>query len=259
MKERNKMFPARNINPLKVLSLIKLNTGKRTLTLYLKWFILRRLESLPFIRTAVEYLQVVESANLTKKREKTFIERISNHPGIYIDIGAHNGDTIYWARKAAMVIAIEPDTRCLPRIVAVARKLKLKNFKLFTRVVGDGEEVEFAITAEGAINTGVNKLMEIRKHSVIKKIKTKAYRLDELLECLELPRPVLIKIDAEGMEPLVLDGANKILRCYKPTLLIETHMNFSECLQRLEMLKVEIVEVIKRNNNQVYIVAESRE
>jgi len=245
--------------PLKILSLIILNIKRRTLTLYFKWFVLRRLIVVPFLRTAIEYLQVVESAKLTKKREKIFIERIFNHLGTYIDVGANVGDTIYYARNATMIIAIEPDKRCLPKILAVAKKLEFKNFKLFSVVVGDGNEVEFALTAEGAINTGVNRLMELRKHSVIKKIKTKTYKLDDLLEGMELVKPVLIKIDTEGMEHLVLDGADKTIRHYKPTLLIETHMNLVECLQKLELLKYEIVEVKKRNDSQYYIIAESRE
>ena len=76
------------------------------------------------------------------RNERVFIERISRYLGTYIDVGAHIGDTIYWARKAAMVIAIEPDPRCLNQIGTVARKLKLRNFKLFAKVVGDGRELD---------------------------------------------------------------------------------------------------------------------
>jgi FkbM family methyltransferase len=247
-----------NINLLKVFSLIRQNTKRRTLRLYLKWFILRRLRLLPLIRTAVEYLQIVESAKLTAKREMAFIERISRHQGTYIDVGAHIGDTIYWAQKATMVIAIEPDPRCLNQIITVARKLKLRNFKLFARVAGDGEELEFAITAEGVINTGVNRLMDQRRQNITKVVKTKSYRLDELLNGINLPTPVLIKIDAEGMEPQVLDGAYKIIRDYKPTLLIETHMNTDECLRKLETYNYIVVEMIKRNNVVTHIIAETK-
>jgi len=97
-----------------------------------------------------------------------------------------------------MVIAIEPDPRCLNQIGTVARKLKLKNFKVFAKVVGDERELEFAVTAEGTINTGVNELMDLRRQSIIKIVKTKSYRLDELPDSINLPTPVLIKIDAGG-------------------------------------------------------------
>jgi FkbM family methyltransferase len=247
-----------NINPLKVFSLIRQNTKRRTLRLYLKWFILRRLRSLPAFREVAEYLQVVESAKLTAKRERIFIERISRHLGTYVDVGAHIGDTIYWAQKAAMVIAIEPDPRCLNQIRTVARKLKLRNFKVFAKVVGDGREVEFAVTAEGSINTGVNELMDLRRQSIIKIVKTKSYRLDELLDSINFPTPVLIKIDAEGMEPQVLDGAQRIIRYYKPILLIETHMNVDECLRKLEAYDYIVVKMVKRNNVVTYIIAEPK-
>jgi hypothetical protein len=70
-----------------------------------------------------------------------------------------------------MVIAIEPDPRCLNQIKTVARKLKLRNSKLFAKVVGDGRELVFAITAEGTINTGVNEIMDLRRQSIIKIVK----------------------------------------------------------------------------------------
>jgi FkbM family methyltransferase len=237
-----------NINPLKVFSLIRQNTKRRTLRLYLKWFILRRLRSLPIFREVVDYLQVVERARWIAKREIIFIERISRHLGTYVDVGAYIGDTIYWAQKAAMVIAIEPDPRCLYQIEIVARKLKLRNFKVFAKVIGDGRELEFAITAGGTSNTGVN----------IKIVKTKSYRLDELLYGINLPTPVLIKIDAEGMEPQVLDGAQRTIRYYKPTLLIETHMNVDECLRKLEAYDYIVVEMVKRNNGITHIIAEPK-
>jgi FkbM family methyltransferase len=247
-----------NINPLKVFSLIRQNTKRRTLRLYLKWFILRRLKSLPVFREVAEYLQVVEAAKSTAKRERVFIERISRHLGTYIDVRAHIGDTIYWARKAAMVIAIEPDPRCLNQIGTVARKLKLRNFKLFAKVVGDGRELEFAITAEGTINTGVNEIMDLRRQSIIKIVRVKSYKLDELLDGIILPTPVLIKIDAEGMEPQVLDGAQRTIRHYKPTLLIEIHMNLNECLRRLEAYDYIVAKMVKRNNVITYIIAEPK-
>jgi FkbM family methyltransferase len=252
------MFVSVNINLLKVFSLIRQNTKRRTLSLYLKLFILRRLKPLPLLREVIEYLQVVESAKLTAKRERMFIERISRHRGTYVDVGAHIGDTIYWAQKAAMVIAIEPDLRCLNHIMTVVRKLNLRNFKLFAKVVGDGGEVEFAITAEGVINTGVNRLLDLRRQSITEIVKTKSYRLDELLNDITLPNPVLIKIDAEGMEPQVLDGAHKTVKYYRPTLLIEIHMNLDECLRKLDEYDYNVVEAIKRNNIVTHIIAEPR-
>jgi len=63
-----------NINPLKVFSLIRQNTKRRTLSLYLKWFILRRLRSLPVFREVAEYLQVVESANRLRNERESLLK-----------------------------------------------------------------------------------------------------------------------------------------------------------------------------------------
>jgi FkbM family methyltransferase len=157
-----------------------------------------------------------------------------------------------------MVIAIEPDPRCLNQIKTVARKLKLRNSKLFAKVVGDGRELVFAITAEGTINTGVNEIMDLRRQSIIKIVKVKSYKLNELPDDIILPTPVLIKIDAKGIEPQVLDGAQRTIRHYKPTLLIKTHMNSDECLLRLEAFDYIVAKMVKRNNVVTYIIAEPK-
>jgi FkbM family methyltransferase len=47
--------------------------------------------------------------------------------------------------------------------------------------------------------------------------------LDELIAAGELPVPDLIKMDVEGAEVRVLQGAEQVLRASRPTLIVSTH------------------------------------
>lgn len=50
------------------------------------------------------------------------------------------------------------------------------------------------------------------------------YSLDNLLQDLDLKgRPLMVKVDVEGAELLVLQGARQILRRHRPVLLVEVH------------------------------------
>jgi len=56
----------------------------------------------------------------------------------------------------------------------------------------------------------------------------------------------------------VLDGAQRTIRYYKPTLLIETHMNMDECLRKLEAYDYIVVKMVKRSNVITHIIAEPK-
>lgn len=54
------------------------------------------------------------------------------------------------------------------------------------------------------------------------------------LDDLELPPPTLVKIDVEGSEGAVLDGAAKLLHEARPLLIVELHATNDEVCDRLE-------------------------
>lgn|SRR5208282_2060577 len=61
-------------------------------------------------------------------------------------------------------------------------------------------------------------------------------KLDTLIATEGLPEPDLVKIDVEGAEAAVLDGAAEVLRRARPALLIELHSTNQEVARRLERL-----------------------
>jgi FkbM family methyltransferase len=61
-------------------------------------------------------------------------------------------------------------------------------------------------------------------------------KLDTLIALGGLPDPHLVKIDVEGAEAAVLDGASEVLRRARPVLLIELHSTNQAVAERLEEL-----------------------
>ena len=61
-------------------------------------------------------------------------------------------------------------------------------------------------------------------------------RLDTFVFERNLTPPQLIKIDVEGAEVKVLEGASRILNEYRPKILLETHSNALAglCVQKLD-------------------------
>jgi hypothetical protein len=56
------------------------------------------------------------------------------------------------------------------------------------------------------------------------------------LDDLDLPAPAFVKVDVEGSEVAVLDGAARLLREARPVLVVETHETNAEVADRLEAL-----------------------
>lgn len=61
--------------------------------------------------------------------------------------------------------------------------------------------------------------------------------LDELVETGQLPSPCHIKIDVDGLEPLVVKGAEKVLCNGVRSLLVEVNTNSPEHMEMVERLK----------------------
>lgn len=124
-----------------------------------------------------------------------------------IDIGANVGEVALWAAgKGARVIAIEPDPqvyRCLElntadsaSITAVRALLWHERAEL-TLNLSSQDADSSVFTPDSGISAGT--------------VTMQAQPLDEVLAPFALDRIDLIKCDAEGAEPEVLDGARQTL------------------------------------------------
>jgi len=149
------------------------------------------------------------------QHSRVFAERVS--PGdVVVDVGAHAG---YYTLLAASlagpgggVWAFEPDPRncsCLRRQVSVNR---LANVVVEEAAVADRVARQAFRYGSGSGTGFLGADGDITVRTVT---------LDSVL--VGRVRPSLIKIDAEGAEARVLDGAREILDTARPAIILSTH------------------------------------
>jgi FkbM family methyltransferase len=179
---------------------------------------------------------------------------------VFYDLGANIGYySILAAQKitSGKIYSFEP----LPENIKVFKKhLQLNKTKLQSKVI---ELNEFAIADE-------NKIVEFSNHAVYndgntyvnqsfvfteaaQKITVQAFSIDELIAKGYL-LPDVLKIDVEGAELDVLNGARKTLESSKPNIFLATHSchvpNINEeCITFLQKLNYVCVHTGNHNKN----------
>ena len=149
-------------------------------------------------------------------------------PGmVFVDCGANDGlHSLFAARRVGdtgRVIAVEPSSREHERLMANLRVNELENVTTARVALGASPGVAtLAIAGEGheVLNTiGVrvsNPNVEAARHERVD-VRT----LDDLVSTLGLGRVDVIKLDVEGSELHVLEGARSVIARHRPLLLLE--------------------------------------
>jgi len=150
--------------------------------------------------------------------KRKLFEKVVEKGSIVFDIGAHVG---YYSLLASALVgpkgkvfAFEP----LPRNVSY-----LKRHIALNRITNI-EVLEIAVSD----NNGTMKFKEGDANSMghlseTGPILVKTNSLDALISKQRIPVPDYIKIDVEGAELEVLNGANSLLTNYHPTIFLSTH------------------------------------
>ena len=149
-------------------------------------------------------------------------------PGaVAIDVGANLGEwTIPFARAvgtAGHVLAAEPAPRAAAALEATLGANALHQAQVIRCAVGDHDGfAEFAmpVVSSARIDTGTAQIGAAGPGCEALSVALRS--LDSLAAECSLDRVDLIKIDVEGQERRVLDGAEATLHRYRPTLVIET-------------------------------------
>jgi FkbM family methyltransferase len=124
-----------------------------------------------------------------------------NDNDIIIDIGANNGDFYLCFDKEIEYYGFEPSP-----IVFSNLENNIKNQNLYNLGVSnyEGQEIEFYLSDE----LGDSSILPIKNYS--KKINIKTITLDKIIE--KIGRKIkLIKVEAEGFEPEILQGLKKYI------------------------------------------------
>jgi FkbM family methyltransferase len=157
--------------------------------------------------------------------ELAFVKHSLRPGDVFVDIGANAGIfAVTAARKVGSngrVYAFEPGDREHQLLRGNVALNHLDNAALFTMAVSNTSgTAQFAISRDGAMNS-------LRKTNhpgqVIQQWQTvETITLDEFVARNHVPKIDFIKIDVEGAEKLVFEGAQKVLSSHRPlTVLFE--------------------------------------
>jgi FkbM family methyltransferase len=147
-------------------------------------------------------------------------------PGmIFCDIGANNGFFSVIAAKLVgpkgAVYAIDPLPINIEQIKNNVRLNDFRNVNIYEMAMGAvNDRAKLSVSA----NSGMSRLQAVSDapdpmQTILVDLRT----LDTLVAEKGLQDPGFIKIDAEGAEAFILEGAAKILQRSHPALLIELH------------------------------------
>lgn len=179
---------------------------------------------------------------LSEQEKLGFVASKVRKGGVFYDVGANVGLYSLLAANsvgpAGRVIAFEPSTRNCGFFKRHMEMNKIENFSLHQIAIAesdgvakfddDGDPVGFRVASHG-------------------KTTVQQRKLDSLVESKELPPPTYLKIDVEGAELEVLEGAKNIIKNHQPEVFIETHERFvpgvhQACIRWLEQNGYKVLE-----------------
>jgi FkbM family methyltransferase len=173
-----------------------------------------------------------------------YLKKINLEGKIIFDIGAHIGfDTLFFAKavgEKGKVYAFEPNTHNKERLDLIIEHNKhlSERIKTFDVAISNKKgTVDFIFTdrvdegsSSGSFIDDAHTIWEkgIYEREVgFKRTAVKTVPLDEIHGIGITDSPALIKIDVEGAEFLVVEGAKKLLKEKHPILFIEIHSIFN--------------------------------
>jgi FkbM family methyltransferase len=159
------------------------------------------------------------------ERELALIPRFVAPPAVAVDVGANVGlYAAVMARHAGRVLAFEPHPDC----AAYLRALKLKRCEVIEAAVSDREgtavlRIPYETGAEVHALATLAEQNELAGRERIRSVPVATTRLDAALapRVGAQDRVGFIKIDVEGHEHAVIDGAGATIARHRPVLLIE--------------------------------------
>ncbi|MCA0301846.1 MAG: FkbM family methyltransferase [Proteobacteria bacterium] len=160
--------------------------------------------------------------------EFAFLDRVLKPGMTFVDVGANEGlFTLFAARRvgaAGRVVAAEPSSRERRRLESNLARNRIANVTVVPHAIGDSPGSARLQIATG-VHAGHNTLGAFTYADVnaVDFEDVPVETLDALAARLPIERVDVVKIDVEGAELKVLQGAADLLRRTRPILLIEAN------------------------------------
>ena len=157
---------------------------------------------------------------------------------LFIDVGAYVGWYSIRASRlvgpSGQVLALEPDSRNRFQLEANVPLNQLKNVRVISSAAwSKSGRVRWHASSVPVWNSVSENADDIAF--------VEAIAIDDLVRDMKLHRVDWIKMDVEGGELGVLEGANETLRRFHPSLFIELHENFEPISSLLETYGYQVV------------------
>jgi FkbM family methyltransferase len=169
---------------------------------------------------------------------KTFavLTRHCGANGSFWDIGANIGLFTFEYADAVSdpsIVSIEPDEKSLACLRKTSSTWDLRNHRIFAGVAGDEDgsitfHLDDASGATGTIEAPSSSFNSVHFNAVQRTTSVPMRTVDSLSREFAT-MPTLMKIDVEGAERRVLEGARESIRNHRPVLLMETFVYGREC------------------------------
>lgn len=161
-------------------------------------------------------MKAIKKNRLWEKKLIPYFEKYITKDSNVIDCGAYIGShTIIMSNLAKFVYSFEPQIvvgNCLKKTI---KENNIKNIKFINKGLSNIPEIKTIQTNhDGDANFFINKK---RKRNYEQTYQVDMTTLDNEIKC----NIDLIKIDCEGYEFLILEGAKEIIKNNKPIILIE--------------------------------------
>ena len=166
-------------------------------------------------------------------REHRYFAGLALAGKVAYDVGANEGSHTLALRRrtgaTGRVYAFEPEPGSFARLTRVVALNGLSNVAVFAVALGDetgvgrlvlparGSDAELAATLDPALQAMLG------NGATGAEIEVPVIRLDEWVQEMDLAAPDFMKIDVEGLEAAVLDGAIETIAAARPALFIEIH------------------------------------
>lgn len=147
--------------------------------------------------------------------------------GVVFDVGANIGSMaipVLDAQPACRVISFEPSPQtsgCLQRTIEGSRFRD--RWQLVPKAVGESEGI-CSFFAAGSGMDAYNGFLNTQRSDGARKLEVPVTTLDAHWEHLGRPPVSVIKIDVEGAEWQVLNGATQVLSAERPAIVLEWNM-----------------------------------
>jgi len=160
-----------------------------------------------------------------------------NINSVVVDVGANIGYyTLLMARVAKKVYAIEPDKDCFEILKKNVKENNLKNVVLLNIGASDKKGKKYLMRDEK--NQGNSKINDKNGETILTRT------LDNML--INEQKISLIKVDTQGWETQVIEGAKKIIKRDQPTLFLEYTLG--------EYLDNKMINFLKNNYQNIWSI-----